>query len=87
MDNELEVLLVEYSEYSEMFAKQIFDRKLWEEQTGCEVGEFFDYIGCCQNRLYDFGTWFEHTRNVEYPVGDGWNDYRTFKQTLLNYHT
>lgn len=88
MDKEynIEVMLADYKDYSELFAKQIFNKQLWSEQTGCEVEEYFGYILCCENRLYDFSTWFEHTTSVTYPAGMEWDHYRAHKYSLLACH-
>lgn len=86
MNNHLQSLLVTYADYSSLFAKQIYNQDLWQEQTGCEVDEYFGYISCCENRLYSFSIWFEHTQSLTYPIGTDWDHYKDFKQSLLAFH-
>ena len=85
-NNNLSDLMEEYLQYTQIYAKQIYNQEMWQEQTGCEVDEYFSYIACCENRLYDFNTWFEHTRGLEYPTGEDWDKYRGFKHHLLSFH-
>ena len=86
MNNELKLLLGDYADYSALFAKQVYSQELWSEQTGCEVDEYFDYVTCCEGKLYTFGTWFEHTQSLDYPAGPEWDQYRDFRQSLLTFH-
>lgn len=84
---ELNTLLREYEDYTSLFAKQVSNRDMWMEQTGCEVEEeYFGYITCCENRIYDFGTWFEHTQGLPYPESADWAPFRAHKYSLLAYH-
>lgn len=86
MDKQLHYLLEDYREYSQLFAKQIYSQEIWQEQTGCAVDEYFGYVACCENRLYNFGTWFEHTQGQIYPSGPEWGKFRSFKHSLLEFH-
>lgn len=86
MNNKLQELLEEYSDYSKLYAKQIYNQDLWQEQTGCEVDEYFDYVSCCENKLYPFSVWFEHSYSVEYPSDPDWAFYKDFKHSLISFH-
>lgn len=81
---ELESLLNEYTDYAELFAKQIYRKEVWSEQTGCELeDEYFGYVACCGKRLYDFGTWYEHTQGQPFPKE--WEANRNTKCDLLSF--
>lgn len=87
LSSKINDLLREYEDYSRMFAAQIFSSQVWSEHTGCEVEEeYFGYVSCCENRLYDFSTWYEHTQSIEYPAGTEWDRYKTHKHSLLTFH-
>ncbi len=87
MSNEIKELLDTYEEYTKLFATQVFSPVVWNEQTGCEIEEYFGYVACCEVRLYDFSTWYEHTHSKEYPKGIDWDFYKTHKFSLLSYHS
>jgi hypothetical protein len=84
MNEELNSALTAYAEYAGHFAKQIFDSETWKEHTGCDVDEYFGYISCCEGRLYDFSTWYEHAFGVEFPVE--WMERQHFKHALLEFN-
>ena len=86
MNNELLDMLQSYEQYSELYAKQIYSRETWGEQTGCEVDEYFEYVACCESRLYTFDTWYEHTQSKEFPTDAEWGDYKGFRYALLSFH-
>lgn len=87
MSSALQSLLANYEDYTSLLAKQIYRREVWSEQTGCELeSEYFGYVACCENRLYDFGTWYEHTQGTPYPEGEEWALYRDHKYSLLAFH-
>lgn len=85
MDKDLQALLEQYKDYTGLFAKQIYNQELWHEQTGCDIDEYFGYVSCCEARLYDFSTWYEHTFSLEYPSGHEWDFYKTHKLSLLTF--
>jgi hypothetical protein len=84
-DTLLSVKLGEYNEYASLFSKQINNPAMWQEQTGCEMDEYYGYIECCETRLYPFGTWYEHTTGEEYPEAKEWKEYRDYKVPLLSF--
>ena len=86
MDN-LETFLMDYEVYAGMFSKQIYNKDLWQEQTGCDVDEYFGYIACCETKLYEFSTWYEHTTGKSYPTNPAWEARRHFKHALLAFHS
>lgn len=86
MNKQLQSLLEDYKLYAELFAKQIYNQDVWQEQTGCDVGEYFGYVECCEGRMYSFGTWFEHTQGQNYPLDPEWEKYRGHKYALLSFH-
>jgi hypothetical protein len=85
-DDSIKNLLLDYADYVEAFAKQVYSKELWKEQTGCELDEYFGYVSCCEDRLYSFKTWFEHTQAKTYPVGLHWDEYSNHKLPLLGFH-
>jgi len=84
-NNELNAKLEEYQDYAAIFSKQINNPVMWQEQTGCEMDEYEDYIGCCENRLFAFGTWYEHSTGLEYPEGSDWQELKGYKVPLLSF--
>jgi hypothetical protein len=86
MDEHLKQLLRSYRDYTDLFAKQIYRSELWQEQTGCEVDEYFEYVSCCEGKLYNFQVWYEQTEGGEYPTGYDWDFYKNHKNSLLEAH-
>lgn len=86
MSPDLFFALNEYEDYSDIFAKQIFSRELWKEQTGCELEEeYVEYLKCCSNKLYSFSVWYEHTKGTPYPSTGDWIQYRDYKASIKIY--
>lgn len=84
--SDIDSFLSDYETYSSLFAKQIYNKDMWEEQTGCNTDEYFEYIECCGSRLYDFKVWYEHTTGKEYPTGGKWDKYLEYKTPILDFH-
>lgn len=83
---DIDNLLEQYETYTSIFAKQIYNRDIWQEQTGCEMDEYFSYVECCEGRLYNFKVWYEHTTGNSYPSGSRWEELRNYKIPLLKFH-
>lgn len=86
MNDDLKRYLASYKQYTDLFAKQIYQSDIWQEQTGCEVDEYFEYVSCCEGKLYSFHVWYEHTESKEYPSGYDWDHYKNYKNSLLEAH-
>lgn len=87
MSKSLDSVLEEYHLYADMFALQIAKRSVWSEQTGCELEEVYeDYVNCCNARLYDFGTWYEHSFGEGFPSEPAWAERREYRAVLVERH-
>jgi hypothetical protein len=74
--------LKDYHDYASLFSKQIYSSDIWSEQTGCELGEYSEYIECCYGKIYDFSTWFEHVSGQPYPDHAIWESYKLYKPDI-----
>lgn len=62
----LDAILEEYSEYTNIFCKQICTPEVFDEMSSGQT--FEEYLKLCEERLFTVATWYEHTKGEQFPA-------------------